>query len=323
MTKRFGKLFLVLSMGTWLAACQETDGESGAEEPETEAAQETEAETGAIAIEGLGHHYHTGDPIELTATVDPEVEYDHWHWYTRADEAEEWEAVSGAETEAFEHEAPEDSFELQAILYTEDEEVFAESEIAEVVIDNHHGNDEESRRVYNGFFYNDEVADRELSDWEGDWQSVYPYLLAGDLDEVMEAKAEESEDMTTEEYYDYYAEGYETDIDRIVIEDDSFTFYSEDGEEHTAAYTYDGYEILTYERGNRGVRFVFERSDDVEDMPRYIQFSDHEIQPQESHHFHLYWGDDRGDLLEEVVNWPTYYPSEYSTDEVIRDMLAH
>ncbi len=34
------------------------------------------------------------------------------------------------------------------------------------------------------FFYNDEVADRSLADWEGDWQSVYPYLVSGDLDEV-------------------------------------------------------------------------------------------------------------------------------------------
>lgn len=38
-----------------------------------------------------------------------------------------------------------------------------------------------------------------MSDWEGDWQSVYPYLLSGDLDEVFAHKAENG-DMTKEKY---------------------------------------------------------------------------------------------------------------------------
>lgn len=66
-------------------------------------------------------------------------------------------------------------------------------------------------------------------------------------------------------------------------------FFEEDGE-YTAEYEYDGFEILTYEAGNRGVRFVFEKYDGDEEMPQFIQFSDHEISPTDSHHFHLYWG---------------------------------
>jgi zinc transport system substrate-binding protein len=58
-------------------------------------------------------------------------------------------------------------------------------------------------------------------------------------------------------------------------------------------------------------------------MPQYIQFSDHNIFPVDSHHFHLYWGDDREELLEEVTHWPTYYPSELDEDGIVRDMLAH
>lgn len=49
--------------------------------------------------------------------------------------------------------------------------------------------DEEAKKIYAGYFEDDQIQDRALTDWEGDWQSVYPYLLDGTLDEVFEHKA--------------------------------------------------------------------------------------------------------------------------------------
>ena len=43
----------------------------------------------------------------------------------------------------------------------------------------------EKSAVYKGYFEDSDVKPRLLSDWEGDWQSVYPYLLDGTLDNVM------------------------------------------------------------------------------------------------------------------------------------------
>lgn len=185
-----------------------------------------------------------------------------------------------------------------------------------------HGHDHNSD-IYSGHFNDDQVADRPLSDWEGDWQSVYPYLEDGTLDEVFAHKAEHG-DKTAEEYKEYYDTGYETAVDRIVIEDNNVTFY-EGGEENTGEYQYDGYEILTYEAGNRGVRFIFELEgeDAADNLPQYIQFSDHDIYPTDAHHFHLYWGDDREALLEEVTHWPTYYPSDLNGNEIAEEMIAH
>ena len=37
-------------------------------------------------------------------------------------------------------------------------------------------------------FADSDVQDRSLEDWTGDWQSVYPYLENGDLNEVMKKK---------------------------------------------------------------------------------------------------------------------------------------
>lgn len=50
-------------------------------------------------------------------------------------------------------------------------------------------------------FADSDVKDRELSDWNGEWQSAYPYILDGTLDPVMEKKAE-SGTKTAEEYKD-------------------------------------------------------------------------------------------------------------------------
>ena len=65
-------------------------------------------------------------------------------------------------------------------------------------------------------FADSDVQDRSLSDWDGEWQSVYPYLQEGILDEVMERKAENG-NKTAEEYRAYYETGYKTDVSKITI----------------------------------------------------------------------------------------------------------
>ena len=60
-------------------------------------------------------------------------------------------------------------------------------------------------------FEDHEVQDRSLSDWEGSWQSAYPFALDGTLDDAFAAMAEEGE-MTADEYKTYYQKGYKTDI---------------------------------------------------------------------------------------------------------------
>ncbi|MFC3389990.1 metal-binding protein ZinT [Aidingimonas halophila] len=186
--------------------------------------------------------------------------------------------------------------------------------------DHNHDHDED---IYAGYFEDSQVEDRSLSDWEGDWQSVYPYLENGTLDEVFAHKAKHEGDKTADEYKAYYETGYQTDMDRIVIDGQTVTFHPDGDEERSGEYTYDGYEILTYEAGNRGVRYIFELAEDADGLPQYIQFSDHAIFPTDADHFHLYWGDDRDALLEEVTNWPTYYPSDLDGQEIVHEMRAH
>lgn len=187
--------------------------------------------------------------------------------------------------------------------------------------DHDHAHSHGDPQIYKGYFQDSQVHDRPLSDYAGDWQSVYPYLQDGTLDPVWAHKAE-SGSMSAQAYRAEYETGYRTDVERITINGDEVTFYRQ-GKPLEGHYTYDGYEILTYKKGNRGVRFIFKKTSGDADAPQFIQFSDHKIAPQKTDHFHLYWGNDRAALLNEVTNWPTYYPSSLSKKQIVREMMAH
>ena len=191
-----------------------------------------------------------------------------------------------------------------------------------------HGNHkhEEVKPHQQGVFEDSEVKDRTLEDWSGDWQSVYPYMEKGELDMVMRFKANsEGAKKTFDEYKEYYLKGYKTDISRIEIDGASgkASFYQGD-KAQTATYKYEGYKILTYQSGKKGVRYLFTKESGDEGAPKYFQFSDHEIAPTKAEHFHIFMGNDSHDkLLEEMENWPTYYPSNLDVYEIIDEMIGH
>ena len=175
--------------------------------------------------------------------------------------------------------------------------------------------------IAQGYFKNSQIKDRALSDWEGDWQSVYPYLKDGTLEPVFAHKATHG-DKTAQQYHAYYDTGYKTDTNRIVIAGDKITFYEND-KAASGDYASDGYEILYYDKGKRGVRYIFKKTSGDQAAPQFIQFSDHGIAPEKAGHYHLYWGNDRAALLKELTNWPTYYPSSLSGKEIVEEMIAH
>lgn len=190
--------------------------------------------------------------------------------------------------------------------------------------DDHDHVEEKEKTVYNGYFEDDAVQDRPLSDWAGEWRSVYPLLENGTLDQVFDYKAKQSDSKTAEEYKEYYTVGYQTDVKEINITDDSMEFIFDDGTSVKSNYRYAGKEILNYEAGNRGVRFLFEATDAESGAFKYVQFSDHSIEPTKSYHYHIYFGNESQEaLIDEVDNWPTYYPADLSDQEIAQEMLAH
>ena len=182
---------------------------------------------------------------------------------------------------------------------------------------------QEAKTAAQGYFKDNEVKDRSLSDWAGTWQSVYPLLKNGALDQVMTYKSLQNKDKSADAYKAYYETGYQTNVNQIKIKGDEVTFYI-DGQAHKASYKYSGKETLTYDKGNRGVRYLFEAVGDTNGAFKYLQFSDHSIAPTKAEHFHIYFGNDsQAALTKELTNWPTYYPSSMSAAEIAQEMVAH
>jgi zinc transport system substrate-binding protein len=198
------------------------------------------------------------------------------------------------------------------------EEVVVEGMQEEEEHDHGHSHEEEAFTI-------EDVKDRALTDWAGDWQSVYPYLLDGTLDPVMEHKAESGE-KTAKEYYEQYETAYVTDMDKVIITNDSMTFYR-NGVPATAKYVYKGTGITPVDDGSLWVRYKFEAlGDPPASVPRYIMFSDHLHAPARPEHFHIYSSNESFDALmadTNPVNYPTYYPVDLTKNEIVAEMIGH
>lgn len=172
-------------------------------------------------------------------------------------------------------------------------------------------------------FEDDEVQDRPLSDWEGDWQSAYPLVLDGSLDEAWEHKSEDGK-MTAEEYKDYYTKGYKTDYNAISIHDDHIKFTDKDGKVTESDYKYTGYFIQNWSTGTKAAMYRFEAVDKESGAPVYIEFNDHIIEPEKAAHFHIRMSNERYDaIVDPEGNWPTFFDAALTPDEVCDEVIGH
>lgn len=196
-----------------------------------------------------------------------------------------------------------------------------EEEMKEGMESDHDHNHDHSKEV--STFEDNEVLDRSLDDWAGDWQSAYPLLLSGALDEAFEAKAEGG-DMTAEEYKEYYRTGYKTDYTKIRIEGDAITFTDNQGQTASSEYKYTGYVIQDWSGGTRAALYRFEALDKDAGTPSYIEFNDHMIEPAEAEHFHIRMSNESFDAITDLeTSWPTFFPAEHSAEEVCEDIIGH
>ena len=180
----------------------------------------------------------------------------------------------------------------------------------------------EHSHEHNTDFEDADVKDRTLSEWNGSWQSTYPLLLDGSLDEVWEHKAEDDDTMTAEDYKKKYTTAYETDVVTININAPEIEYVTAD-KSIKADYDYSGFYIRTKDDGSKQVRYKFEKKSGDDSAAKYIVFSDHNIEPSEPEHFHLYCGNDGFDsLVEEGTHFPTYYPASMNADDIVTEMTG-
>ena len=182
--------------------------------------------------------------------------------------------------------------------------------------DHDHSHDEEITK--------DDIKDRTLSDFAGEWKSLYPYLLNGDLDEYCEHKAEEDEDSSTtkDTYLEKYKVSWQCDAEKITISGNTITFTYTDGKTASAEYTYAGYQPKLNDEGEiSSVRYQFETTS--ADAPKYVQFNDHGHEPGEAEHFHIYFGNDGLDALMDSKTNPFFVKDALTVDEILDELMGH
>eukprot|EP00833_Pecoramyces_ruminatium_P001818 jgi/Orpsp1_1/1175850/evm.model.c7180000055455.1 len=164
-------------------------------------------------------------------------------------------------------------------------------------------------------FKDEEVKDRSLSDWEGEWKSAYPILLSGELDSAFEEKAKDGK-KTAEEYKEYYKKGYATDVTKVVIKGNNVSFTYKDGKTVNSDYEYLGPYIIDWSSGTRAALYQFEAKDKKSGAPIYIEFNDHVIVPCTAEHFHLRMTNESFESIDAENSWPTYFPASSSASEI-------
>ena len=169
-----------------------------------------------------------------------------------------------------------------------------------------------------------DIEDRNLSDFAGAWKSLHPFLLNGDLDKFCEHRAEEDEDSSTtkDTYWEKYKASWQCDAEKISINGDTITFTYADGKTVSAEYTYAGYQPKRNDEGEiRSVRYQFETTS--ADAPQYVQFNDHGHEPGEAEHFHIYFGNDGFDALMSGKTNPFFVKDALSVEDILDELMGH
>ncbi len=186
-----------------------------------------------------------------------------------------------------------------------------------------HHHDEHAHGKEVKTFDDHDVKDRSLSDWTGEWQSPYPFVLDGSLDEAWEEKAEDGK-KTAAEYKEYYKTGYKTDIASVSIKGDKITYKYDNGKTVSAKYKYVGYFIQLWSGGTKGAMYRFERTNKKSDAPKFIEINDHMIEPAKAEHFHLRMSNTSFDAIEDPEKyWPTFFPASMSAHEIGEHLSGH
>lgn len=173
------------------------------------------------------------------------------------------------------------------------------------------------------YFNDDEVKDRGLDNWQGEWQSAYPLLMKGELDRVFEFKEQEG-DKSKEEYKKYYETGYRTEYKEIIINDNMISFVDMDGNISSSEYKYVGYVLQDWSSGTRAALYRFEAKNKESGVPVYIELNDHIIEPVESGHFHIRMSSDSFDEIKNLeTSWPTFYPKELTSEQICDEIIGH
>lgn len=185
-----------------------------------------------------------------------------------------------------------------------------------------HEHSHEAAHSHSAEIHEHDIKDRKLSEFNGEWQSLYPVLVSGKLEEYVEHQAEEKGKSEKEMQKEIEAK-WNCGVKLVKVSGNKITLTYDDGKSVSGSYSYAGYAVKKNDEGKiTNVRYKFESKD--KNAPKYVMFNDHGFAPAEKvAHFHFYFGNNGfEEFMDSKVN-SYFVDSKLSAHECEDLLLGH
>ena len=185
-----------------------------------------------------------------------------------------------------------------------------------------HEHSHEAAHSHSAEIHEHDIKDRKLSEFNGEWQSLYPVLVSGKLEEYVEHQAEEKGKSEKEMQKEIEAK-WNCGVKLVKVSGNKITLTYDDGKSVSGSYSYAGYAVKKNAEGKiTNVRYKFESKD--KNAPKYVMFNDHGFAPAEKvAHFHFYFGNNGfEEFMDSKVN-SYFVDSKLSAHECEDLLLGH
>jgi len=197
--------------------------------------------------------------------------------------------------------------------------------------EHHHHHDGEEEHEHEGeaheHHHDEEITEadimpREVSEFAGTWQSLYPVLMTGALDEYVEYQANKKAISVAESRAEI-EEKWNCGVKTIKIKGNKITLIYDNGKKETGTYKYAGFATKKDENGKiTSIRHKFLATS--KKGPKYVMLNDHGHKPVESvEHFHIYFGNNSFEELVTTKSNPFFVDSRLDAHECLENVMGH
>ncbi len=209
--------------------------------------------------------------------------------------------------------------------------VKAEEVVEGMEHEHHHGHDHDDHdgdhHDEHGHDHDEEITEadikpRSVSEFAGEWQSLYPVLMTGALDEYVEFQAEKKSISVKDSRAEIEAK-WNCGIKTIKIKGDEITLIYDNGKKESGSYKYAGFATKKNDQGKiSSIRHKFSLVKG--NGPKYVMLNDHGHEPVKSvEHFHIYFGNNNFDELVTTKSNPFFVDSKLDAKGCLANVMGH
>lgn len=182
----------------------------------------------------------------------------------------------------------------------------------------HHDHDHEESA-----FTREDVEQRPLSEFAGEWRNVSGFVKDGAFDKIAEQRKGEGE--TAEDYKNKLMKNFGTDFDYLNITAEGLQRVVDGKVTEEAKYTADGI-FFKEEDGHLHAAYQYRKTEEGGSLPSYILISDHKIKANQERgdnpHFHFMFSNESYEKAYESESSPMFVKASHNQESLEAWLLA-